>query len=236
MTKMVDFGLRLAVATALTLGSAGIGAQVTRLEAVSFSDSATLGLQASNSSDLGLGSGYHDKVSADGRYTVFESIASNLVPGDINANRDVFLHDNHLGITTRVSVSSAGVEGNNVSTHGSISADGRYITFSSTATNLVAGDSNGFSDVFVRDRVLQTTVRVSVSSAGLQANGDNVEPVISADGTVMAAADLKCNTLTNRRGLQHGLIQTLVVGGTGRTEDRLGQGRKSQAPCPMSWA
>ena len=110
-------------------------------------------------------------ISADGRFVVFGSGASNLVAGDTNGAYDVFVRDRVAGTTERVSLTSTGAQvnhGSNVGA-GAISADGRFVVFDSTASNLVAGDTNGAMDVFVRDRVARTTERVSVSSAGAEA-------------------------------------------------------------------
>src|SRR6185369_15379253 len=85
-----------------------------------------------------------------------------------------------------VSVDSGGAQGNNVSRFPSISADGRFVAFDSAATNLVAGDTNGFVDVFVRDRQSGTTERVSVDSGGVQGNVSIYAPSISADGRYVA--------------------------------------------------
>ena len=84
---------------------------------------------------------------------------------------DVFVHDRRTGQTSRVSVSSAGVQANDHCNVSSISADGRYVVFSSQATTLVPRDGNASEDVFVRDLSLQTTTRVSVATSGRQANG-----------------------------------------------------------------
>ena len=135
-------------------------------------------------------------ISADGRYVAFASNASNLVAGDSNASEDVFVRDLKLHKTYRVSVSTAGVQGNNASADPSISADGRYVAFDSTASNLVAGDSNGYADVFVRDRTLHRTYRVSVSSAGVQGNSDSTFPAISANGRYVAFASNASNLVT----------------------------------------
>ena len=96
-------------------------------------------------------------ISADGRYVVFYSDSSNLVSGDTNGANDVFLHDMQTGTTSRISVSSSGTAGNSESFFPSISADGRYVVFTSAATNLVSGDTNGIEDVFVRDLQAGTT-------------------------------------------------------------------------------
>ena len=111
----------------------------------------------------GNGYSYHPSISADGRYVAFESDASNLVSGDTNGARDVFVHDRQGGGTTRVSVASDGAQGNGGSAHPSISADGRYVAFQSDASNLVSGDTNGWSDIFVYDRQTGQTTRVSVA-------------------------------------------------------------------------
>jgi len=134
----------------------------------------------------GNGGSYWAALSADGRYVAFESIASNLVAGDNNGVRDIFLHDTQTGITTRVSVDSAGTEGNFSSNRAALSAGGRYVAFESTARNLVAGDDNGTRDIFLHDTQTGTTTRVSVDSAGTEANGDSYFPALSADGRYVA--------------------------------------------------
>jgi Tol biopolymer transport system component len=121
-------------------------------------------------------------ISANGRYVVFDSRASNLVSRDRNGTKDIFVRDQKLGTTRLVSVSSSGRQANNFSFFPAISADGRYIAFQSKAGNLVANDTNGTYDVFLRDRRRHTTKRVSVSSTGRQANGESFPPAISADG------------------------------------------------------
>jgi len=125
-------------------------------------------------------------ISADGRFVAFDSRATNLVPGDTNGRDDVFVRDRLTGRTERVSVSSAGEQGNSVSYAPSISADGRFVAFASRASNLAPGDTNGYDDVFVRDRLTGTTERISVSSAGAQGNYESWWPCISADGRFVA--------------------------------------------------
>jgi len=123
------------------------------------------------------GISYWGNPSVDGRYVVFSSFASNLVPGDTNACQDVFLRDRVAGTTERVSVSSSGTQqtGDTIPNYAlpAVTADGRYVTFASLAGNLVPGDTNGDFDVFVRDRLLGTTTRVSVDASGNQAVGDS---------------------------------------------------------------
>jgi Tol biopolymer transport system component len=126
-------------------------------------------------------------VSPNGRFVGFASAATNLVAGDTNACRDVFVRDVRSGTTERVSVASDGTQGNGDSGGPyvysiSLSADGRFVAFSSEASSLIPGDTNGFQDIFVRDRLLRTTERVSVASDGTQGNENSSDPCISADG------------------------------------------------------
>jgi Tol biopolymer transport system component len=132
-------------------------------------------------------------ISAHGGFVVFISEASNLVAGDTNGTIDVFVRDRVARVTRRVSVGPAGQQANGSSFEPVISADGRFVVFSSFASNLVAGDTNGAQDVFVRDRVAQVTRRVSVGPAGQQTNGNSFEPAISADGRFVAFRSLASN-------------------------------------------
>ena len=121
-------------------------------------------------------------ISSDGRYVVFDSYASNLVAGDTNGTQDIFRHDTQTGATIRVSVDSVGAEGDNFSGNPNISSDGRYVTFYSQATNLVAGDTNSQSDIFRHDTQTGATIRVSVDSLGVESDSSAAEPSISSDG------------------------------------------------------
>jgi Tol biopolymer transport system component len=125
-------------------------------------------------------------ISADGRYVAFQSYASSLVPGDNNGMTDIFVRDRQDDTLTRVSVASDGTEGNHHSQQPAISADGRYVTFWSRASNLVPGDTNGRDDVFVHDLQTGTTERVSVAADGTQASSESYDPAISADGRYVA--------------------------------------------------
>jgi uncharacterized repeat protein (TIGR01451 family) len=132
----------------------------------------------------GTASDAEPSISADGRYVAFASDATNLVPDDTNDAIDVFVRDRLTGTTERVSVTSKGREGefgagSSLGFGQSISADGRYVTFSSTA-RLASGDNDPDSDVFVHDRLTGETTRVSVDSDGAEASG--VRPSISGDG------------------------------------------------------
>ncbi len=125
-------------------------------------------------------------ISADGRYVVFTSGASNLVSGDTNGVSDIFMHDRDIGKTTRVSVNSAGVQGDAASSGATMSKNGGFVAFASYATNLVSGDTLGYRDIFVRDQTTGSVVRVSVDSAGNQAQDDSSEPAISGGGKFVA--------------------------------------------------
>ena len=129
---------------------------------------------------------YGVAISADGRHVAFRSYASNLVPGDTNDMGDIFVHDRQTGETTRVSVDSAGSEGNGWSEYPSISADGRFVAFESYASNLVPVDTNDTMDIFVHDRQTGTTERVSVASDGSEGDSDSYSSAISADGRFVA--------------------------------------------------
>lgn len=134
-------------------------------------------------------------ISADGRYVVFESLATNLVGGDTNGKWDVFVHDRQTGQTRRVSVGSTGAQGNGGSAGASISGDGRYITFYSASSNLVPGDSNIWEDIFVHDQLTGQTNRISVATNGGSGNGGAFQPVISGDGRVVAFESEASNLL-----------------------------------------
>ncbi len=132
------------------------------------------------------GSSWHPSISADGRHIAYGSRASNLVAGDSNGRDDVFVHDTVTGTTRRVSIDSNGNQASSDLEAPSISADGRYIAFTSQASNLVAGDTNGADDVFVHDTLTGTTRRVSTNSDGDQANASSMDPRISANGRYIA--------------------------------------------------
>ncbi len=127
-----------------------------------------------------------DALSADGRFVVFESDATNLVPADGNALRDVFVRDRLLGTTTRVSEAWSGGDATGESRYPSISEDGRWIAFTSDAPDLVIDDTNAAQDVFVFDRLTGQVSRVSMGWDGSEGNGDSRTPSISGDGRYVA--------------------------------------------------
>jgi Tol biopolymer transport system component len=151
---------------------------------------------ASDGSD-GNGTSERPSLSADGRYIVFESDASNLVTGDSNDRFDIFRHDRVTGETLRVSVASDGGESNGVSFFGKVSDDGNLIAFASSAFNLVANDANGASDIFVRNVTAGTTTRISVTGSGGEADLASTGPAISGDGRFVAFGSIATNLVGN---------------------------------------
>jgi Tol biopolymer transport system component len=125
-------------------------------------------------------------ISADGRYVAFQSLASDLVNGDGNGTYDVYVRDLIAGTTVRASVDTGGGDPNGLSILPSVSGDGRYVAFSSSATDLVQGDGNDTFDVYVRDLVAGTTIRVSVDTAGRDSNEYSARSSISGDGRYVA--------------------------------------------------
>jgi hypothetical protein len=122
-------------------------------------------------------------ISADGRYVVFVSDATNLVAGDTNGLRDVFLHDRNTGETTRVSISDGEAQELGPSFTASVSNNGNLVVFTSTATNLVAGDFNDtLSDIYLRNISAGTTQKISVGTNAVGASGFSEYAVISGDG------------------------------------------------------
>jgi Tol biopolymer transport system component len=164
------------------------------------------------------GESWHPSISADGRYVAFTSAASNLVPGDTNDVNDVIVKDRRTGITTRASVSHTGAEGNDISWQASISADGRFVAFLSRASNLTAGDTNDAEDVFVRDSRRATTTRVSVSSAGAEANSYSIGPAsISANGRYVAFESSASNLVAqDTNEVNDVFVRDLHLGATSR--------------------
>ena len=135
----------------------------------------------------GIGTSSNPSISANGRYVAFQSSASNLVPGDTNGHWDIFVHDRQTGTTSRANVHTNGTQGDSTSQMPSISGDGRYVAFESYATTLVDGDTNNLRDIFVRDRVENTTTRINVDVVfGDQSNSDSYNATISADGRFVA--------------------------------------------------
>lgn len=148
------------------------------------------------------GDSFASSLNGTGRYAAFASSASNLVAGDTNGRTDIFVHDLRDRVTVRLSVADDGTEGNHDSGSPTISRDGRHVVFESAASNLVHGDTNGQPDIFLYDRGTRRISRVSLDSAGRQANGDSFDPWVSADGSVVVFASVADNLApddTNRK-------------------------------------
>jgi hypothetical protein len=219
-----------ALALIATLLDATVGTRVayanhTTMRRVSVDSS---GAQAASSSQW-------PSISGDGRYMAFESAAWNLVPGDTNGAFDVFVRDLSSASVTRVSVSSTGAQANGWSVQASISADGRYVVFQSGASDLVSGDTNGWNDIFLHDRVAGTTTRVSLDSAGSQANNasyllwqavssDGRYVAFASDGTNLVASDTNGKRDIFRRDLLTGTTARVSVNSQGAQADNASYG------------
>ncbi len=159
----------------------------------------------------------YPSISGDGRYVQFWSVASNLVPGDTNGVGDIFVHDRKTGKTVRASVGDDGAQANAGNNRASISADGRWVAFYSDADNLVPDDTNGASDVFVRDLKEGRTIRASVADDGAQANDASRRPKISGDGRYVVFWSLATNLVPNDTNGQNDIfVRDLRAGRTYR--------------------
>jgi TolB protein len=185
-------GRAVALAAAVSLALAGLALGPARGALAGQLDATTSLVSAdpSGGEETGANAGSPPALSRDGRHVAFASPASGLVPGDTGGRTDVFVRDldpaTGVWTTTRVSVGLGGAEADGDSTEPSISADGRDVAFTSDATNLVKGDANGASDVFLWDRETGGILRVSVSSLGGDAAGWSWQPSVSADGKVVS--------------------------------------------------
>lgn len=187
--------LRMNAFVWVALWVASLQACLADIQPVSFVDPAT------NTSVSGNGYSSVSEMSPDGRYVLFESIASNLATNDYNYCADVFLRDRQSGTTTLISVTPDGFSGHGGSFGSSMSTNGAWIVFQSDADDLVSNDTNGTMDIFVRSVVLGQTALVSVNTNGTSANGESTFPMITPDGRFVAfesaATDLVTNVGTN---------------------------------------
>jgi Tol biopolymer transport system component len=162
-------------------------------------------------------------LSGDGRLLAFSSDADDLVVADANGFRDIFVRDLRFGTNDLVSISTNGLVSDGQSTEPSISGNGRYVAFTSTADNLADGDTNHARDVFVRDLETGTTTLVSLNLAGTgPGNRESYSPSITADGRYVLfrslATDLAPHTFGGSqnlflRDLQLGTNYALTLGG-----------------------
>ncbi|MCB0976283.1 MAG: PD40 domain-containing protein [Acidimicrobiales bacterium] len=170
-------------------------------------------------------------ISNFGRYVAFSSLADNLVSGDVNGRSDVFVRDRTAGTTTRVSVSSSGTEGNDDSTAPAISGDGRWVAFTSSASNLVTSDVPGSGDVFLFDRNNGTTTRVSTGVGGAQPNGDSYGATVSDNGQFVAFLSDASNLVAgDTNGVTDVFVWDRVAGTTTRVSVAT-DGTEADAPA-----
>ena len=204
-------------------------------------------VSSSGAQSLG-GESQRAAISATGRFVAFESRATNLVPSDGNGLLDVFLHDrdadndavfDEAGAirTVRVSVGTGGVEAlHGFSRNPSISGNGRWVAFETAADNLVAGDTNARIDIGVHDRLLGRTVRVSVTSGGVQADGgDSLRPDISLDGRYVAFDSAASNLVADANGRRDVFVHDRDLDGDG-VMDEAGAIETSRASVSTSEA
>jgi len=166
-----------------------------------------------SSGQLANGRSLAPAISGDGQIIAFQSRASNLAAGDTNAADDIYVHDRSTAITTLVSVSVNGAAGNDASSDPAVSDDGRYIAYASEASNLVSGDTNNTTDVFVYDRVNRTTTRASIGTTGGQGTGPSQNPSISRNGQQVAFESAAPNLIA--RADTNGFVDVFVGTRTG---------------------
>lgn len=161
-------------------------------------------------------------VSDDGSKVAFASFVDGLDPADVNHFSDVFVRDLNEGTTKLVSVRSNGNLGNDRSWRPRISADGRFVAFESDATNLVGGDRNGVTDVFVHELATGATMRVSVASDGSEANGYSEIDGISADGNLVLFSSVATNLVPDdHNGVVDVFLRDVAAGTTVRVSTAL---------------
>ena len=158
-------------------------------------------------------SGTSLSISGDGRFVAFDSWASDLVAGDTNGQLDVFVHDKLTGVTELVSIDSAAVQSNGPSAGASISADGRFVAFSSWATNLVASDLNGLQDIFLHDRQTGITTRISETTTGVGGIGESFSPFLSRNGQFVAYVTRANNLVTQPLDIYYYIFVNNVLTG-----------------------
>ena len=160
------------------------------------------------------GASSNPAISHTGRFVAFDSVATNLVAGDTNGVADVFVKDQNNHATQRVSVATAGTQADGASTFPGMTADGRYVVFASVATNLVAGDTDATSDIYMRDLTANTTTLLSVSSASVKGNGASLYPRISASGRYVVFESDATNLVASDTNAQRDIFLRDLTAGT----------------------
>ncbi len=161
------------------------------------STSTTVRVSVRSNGDEGNSASWEPSISGDGTKVAFITSATNLVPNDTNASNDAVVHDLTSSTTTRVSVDSAGLESNGSSSQTRLSRDGSTVAFASSATNLVANDTNGAADIFVRRIDTGQTIRASVRSDGTQVTNSSIRPSLSGDGSIVAFQSTSSSLVDN---------------------------------------
>ncbi|HEV2756770.1 MAG TPA: PKD domain-containing protein [Actinomycetota bacterium] len=160
-----------------------------------------------------LGS-YFPSMTPDGRFVAFHAWSSDLVPGDVNGQPDIFLRDRSTGQTSLVSVTSGGGQSDNISDLPTITSDGRYIAFRSLSTTFIAGGSSG-SHIFVKDRVTGALTRASISTSGAAGNAASHRPITSSDGKLVAFETDATNLVPNDvNGHKDVVLRNITTGQT----------------------
>jgi Tol biopolymer transport system component len=187
-------------------------------------DASVARVSVADSGSPANGNSYRPAVSHDGRYIAFESDANNLLSSDTNNVRDIFVRDMQTGLLLLASTSTSANQGNAAAENPSLSADGRFVAYDSTASNLVANDTNQTWDIFVKDMVAGLTIRASSDAFGRQSDGMSMYPSLSADGRLVAFASDASNLVPgDNNGSSDIFVKDITTGRIQRaSSDRLG--------------
>jgi Tol biopolymer transport system component len=178
-----DDGTRIVfTSTSTNLGVDGLGHVFLRRTDIN----TTTVVDKATDATVGNAKAFQAAISANGGIVAFNSDATNLVSGDSNAASDIFVRNLSANTTERVDTTAGGAQGNGDAQFPSLSANGRYVAFDSTASNLVADDDNAQRDVFRKDRQTGAVVRVSVTTSGVEGNGPSSGPAMTPDGRYVA--------------------------------------------------
>lgn len=174
-------------------------------------------------------------ISFDNRYIVYNSEATNLVPGDTNGLMDVFVYDRLMGTTERINLTPAGGQANGRSSQAQISYDGRFVVFLSSANNLVSNDTNGEADIFVYERATKTTRRENVAENGAQANGFSRDPSICGNGRFVSYTTEATNLVPGDNNNQRDVIVRDLYKGTNAVATMNADGQFGNAKAHRSY-
>lgn len=190
-------------------------------------------ISVSTANDEGDYDSHKPSISSDGNLVAFYSYADNLVSDDTNIAGDIFVRDIDNSSTIIASAASDGTIGNSSSINPSISPDGNFVAFESSATNLIPSDTNGVSDVFVRDLNAGTTDIVSISSTGEQGNRAAMNPSVSSDGKFIAFWSLSSNLVPDDTNDAFDIFVRDVTNGTTERDSVSTAGDQSNNGSPF---